>query len=238
MPRGQLLLDQDLFYLQSQHNPPALNRPPKWSSKFSPPPLHWVHAIAPVGSHKIVITNEMSCIYARKVNILNSWCRRVTTKCNFDSSVHLKHYNMINTAYNLCHHRIILAIAKLLQHAKSAHVYSMCTSKKWCTEVKSTLFTSKVSTKSVPRMIKQLTSILYVLFIKYIKPWSLVIISAQAKCNNKFRLRKHHGSLKILWRNLEVAMPRVSEKMDAWHTAPKILKWVKMSKFPLMGRFG
>lgn len=34
-------------YLQSQHSPPALNCPLKWSTELTPVPLHWEHIIAP-----------------------------------------------------------------------------------------------------------------------------------------------------------------------------------------------
>lgn len=39
-----------LLPLQSQHNPPALNCPLKWSIELTPEPLHWVHDIAPFPS--------------------------------------------------------------------------------------------------------------------------------------------------------------------------------------------
>jgi len=38
------------FPLQSQHKAPALNRPLKWSTEFTPFPSHWVHTIAPFPS--------------------------------------------------------------------------------------------------------------------------------------------------------------------------------------------
>lgn len=35
------------IYLHSQHKPPALNRPLKWSSELTPVPLHWEQLTAP-----------------------------------------------------------------------------------------------------------------------------------------------------------------------------------------------
>lgn len=47
-----------MFYLHSQHMAPALKRPLKWSSEFTPEPLHCEQATAPNGWKKTEIIHS------------------------------------------------------------------------------------------------------------------------------------------------------------------------------------